>query len=535
MKQLFSQITTIWTEGTGTQRALAALSLLVIIGGVSMSTWLAGRPDQALLYGNLEPADAAAVVEKIRDAGVDVELRDGGRSVYVPRDKVAEMRVASSSAGLPRGGGAGWELFDKSSFGVSDFEQSVRYKRAIEGELSRSISAFEAVETARVSITKPKRSPFVSEHTTAKASVVLKTRSGMELSRDNVAAVKHLIAGAVEGLDPDKVSVMDTTGRVLAEPGSDSVAQTANDQLELRREMERLVESKAQAMLDQVGVAAVVRVSLDIDFQRIVQTSETYAPEGQVERETIQNSKTRPASSGAAGPVGMEAKLQDGALPAGGPLAQSEDQETIETSYKIGRTVKSEELTSPVVRRMSLSLVLADKFKDNLATIQDIVKSAVGFDTTRGDQFGVMTHDFESMAVSDVVPEEIAEPAIWLSLVERGIQILGVLGALFLVLRLLKMADRKTVAARPAAARVDVEVGEDGEPVDETYRSEPGRVEERVPGSVGRADTVELNPGSVAHDSVSPSLQEMIKNTIKNDPDAATRVLQSWLRDGNLK
>lgn len=533
MKQLFQQITAIWSEGTKTQRALAVLSVLVIGGGVLASTWLASRPDNALLFGNLEPSDAAAVVEEVRGAGVVAELRDGGRSVYVPRDQVAEMRVLVSSAGLPRGNGSGWELFDKSSFGVSDFEQTVTYKRALEGELARSVSAFDAVESARVSITKPKRSPFVTEREAAKASVMVRTRSGMQLSRDNVASIKHMIAGAVEGLDPDLVSVMDTKGRMLAEPGSDSLVHSASEQLELRREMESLVESKAQAMLDQVGVAAVVRVALDIDFQQIRQTSETFSPEGRVAQERVDSSKSRPAGA-SEGPVGTGSKVDDGlSLPsASATLAQSEDQETIETTYKLDRTVKSEEMTSPVVRRMTVSLVLGREFEDRAERIQDIVKTAVGFDDTRGDRIEWMPHEFS--ALEEGLPEEeIAGPPMWLMLAERGIQVLGVLGALFLVFRVLKLADRSRGAAPTAAAAaaaggaLDVVAGEDG----------PELVEEVVPAgaAAGKAETVELDADEIAasHEAGGPSIQELIKNTIATDPAAATRVLRAWLREGN--
>ena len=531
MKQLLQQVGSIWSEGTPTQRFLGGLSLLVVAVGLWAAVYLSTRPDYALLFGNLEPADAAQVVDVVEGTGVRVDVRAGGRSVFVPREQVAEMRMRVSSAGLPRGSGTGWELFDKSSFGVSDFEHSVMYRRALEGELSRSISTFEAVDSARVSITKPKRSPFVSSNRVAKASVVVRTMHSRELSRDNVAAIRHLIAGAVEGLEPNRVSVLDTRGKVLSEPESDSLTAGAGNQVELQQQVESYLVEKAQAMLDQVGVRAVVQVALDLDFQQMRKTSEIYEPEGRVLSETIQSNSSKPASIASEGPVGAESKIDGGLALASGATPPSEsNEETIKTEYTIGRTVKSEENTAPNVRRMTVSMFLHQDHDASLAKIENLVKTAVGFDPARGDQMESMTIDFGEVAVEEPVAEDPGAPG-WMWMVERGIQVLGVLGALFILFRALRSTDRAAVARRRGAAPArqgdpalaGVDLGQPGATFDPSTLTEEQRVAAGIPVGVG-AEGADGAPGT---------LRDVIRTSVESDPTAATRVLRNWLREGN--
>lgn len=509
MKQLLQQMLGIWVEGTKAQRALGALSVLVVGLGLWAAVYLSTRPDQALLFGNLEPADAAQVLEEVRGAGVNGEVRDGGSSVYVPRESVAEMRMLVSTAGLPRGAGNGWELFDKSSFGVSDFEQNVMFRRALEGELARSIMAFDAVDNARVSITKPKRSAFVAADQQAKASVVVRTRNGRALSGDNVAAIRHLVAGAVEDLDPERVSVVDSRGRMLSEPERDSVADAANTQVELRQKMENYLMEKAQAMLDQVGVRAVVRVALDMDFQQVRQTSETYSPEGRVLSETVLSNSNKPSSTGGEGPAGAKEKVEQGLnlLPGGG-IATESSEEKVETQYKLDRTVTSEENTSPKVQRMTVSMFLHQDQQANLQRIEGLVKAAVGFDDKRGDLMESMPFDFGALEEVPAI-DEVA-PTNWLWIAERALQAIGILGALFILFKALRVPAGREPSAADVAAALRANMTEAEADAHAVRGERDGRQEE-----------------------TGQNLRDLVRSTVESDPGAATRVLRSWLREGN--
>lgn len=512
MKELLEQLASIWTGGTPTQRALAVLSAVVVALGVSASVYLSTRPDFALLFGNLEPADAAEVVERVRATGIEARVEDGGRSVYVPRESVAEVRMLVSAAGLPRGGSKGWELFDDSAFGVSEFVQNVNLRRALEGELARSIRSFESVEDASVKISAPRRSPFIGDDRHAKASIVITPRAGRALSHENVSAIEHLVAGAVEGMQAEHVRVIDTHGRVLSQTHDDPLAAAAGSQLDYRMKREAERRGTAQEMLDRMGVVADVRVALELDFQQVSETSEKYDPTGTVLTETLDNQTTKPATVSNGGPAGSEAKIDGTALPSSGMMTE-ENKETITSTYGVGKTVRSQQRLTPEVQRISVSLVVHKEHEDRMAEIVDQVKAAVGFVEGR-DNLKSMAHEFK---IPEELPETAVEPDSTLvkNIAERVIQLLGILGALYLVLRILKTVDRRaTITATTAAGT--------------TAPRAPGEPQTAAAGgpqaTAGR--TVDAPPLE------SPRVEDQVRQSIERDPAAAARVLRGWLHEG---
>ena len=208
MKRLFDSLT--WKQ---------ILSIVLVAGGViaglvSLSRWNQERDFRAL-YSSLSPEDAAAVLAKVRESGTEFRISDSGTSVLVPSAKVAELRLQLAAAGIPKSGRIGYELFDKTNFGASDFAEQVNYHRALEGELERSVMSLAAVEQARVHITLAKESVFMESRQPAKASVLVKLRPGSQLTAQNVAAICQLTASAVDGLAPEAVSVVDMRGNLL--------------------------------------------------------------------------------------------------------------------------------------------------------------------------------------------------------------------------------------------------------------------------------------------------------------------------------
>ncbi len=501
MKELWRQLVAIWSGGTPSQRVMASLSGVVAVVGVVASIYLATRPDFALLFGNLEPTDAAMIVEQVRDAGVVADVRDGGRSVYVPRDRVSEMRMNASAGGLPRGGNEGWELFDNSTFGVSDYVQNINYRRALQGELARNIESFEAVERAAVNISRPKRSPFVGDDTRPKASVIVHTRGSRTLSAENVRAITHLVSGAVEGLPADEVRVVDGRGRLLTDGESDTLAAAADKQLEFRVREEEVRRERAQAMLDRMQIKADVRVAVEVEFQNIRETSELFEPKGTVLSETVQSRTMKPAGS-SAGPAGTEAKISGVAASSGGPMPTEENDETTTTTYGTGRRVTSQDIQSPRVRRLAVSLVVHADHNDRLSEIEELVKAAVLFDETRDDQLRSMVHEF---TVGDVVEAPVDEGVPWIVQVvlERVVQVAGVLGALFLLFRMLRGAESKRVAREAVAS---------------------------IPSPTSALAAERVEPEAVEEIFSGASLKESVRSTIESDPGTATRVLRSWLK-----
>ncbi len=532
MKQLLAQLTQIWSGGTPTQRVLGILSLVIVGLGIGGGVWFAMRPDHALLFGNLDPADAGLVVEQVRKAGVEAEVRGGGTAVYVPSNKVDEMRMIVAQAGLPKTSGTGWELFDTSSFGISDFVQNINFLRAKQTSLERAIAKFDGVESATVEITKAKESAFVAASEPAKASVMVALKAGRQLSPESVRAITHLVAGAIDGLDASNVSVMDTKMHLLSEAGGGPLAINTSNQIDYQRNSEDYLGHKAEGLLALAGIAGAVRVNLDIDFQHVKQTSEKFDPVGTATSETLETSSTQSGTNGNKGAVSAKEQIDPKTQDTSGGETSNETKETSKTEKKVGRTVKSEENATPVVKRLSVSLVVQDQFKDKLKDIEKIVKSAVGFDDKRGDVLNSMVGALE--AAKPVTDLPVAAP-MWPALVERGIQIVGVLGALFVLLKLIKAIESKpgTVRAVPIiSANGTVIQVEPGAPLPPGARSiAPEAANPQVLTAPTRGGVVTAASAAVQAEH-SPNLPDFVRETVKTDPAGATRVLQSWLREG---
>jgi len=255
-----------------------------LVGGALavLSRWSRER-DFRPLYTNLSPEDGGAVVAKLKETGVEYRLSESGTSVLVPSARVAELRLQLASEGLPKSGRIGFELFDKNNFGATEFTEQVNFRRALEGELERSVMALSEVEQARVHITFPKDSIFLEARQPAKASVLLKLRLGAKLSSANVAAVTHLVASAVDGLAPEAVSVLDMQGNLLNRPrrglASDG-AEAPEGYLDYKRSLEKDLVAKIHAALEPLLGAEKFRASatVECDFTAGEQSEETFDP-----------------------------------------------------------------------------------------------------------------------------------------------------------------------------------------------------------------------------------------------------------------
>ena len=268
------------------QRMIILIALAGSIAGlVAVGLWTQ-QPDMQVLFSNLAPDDAGAIVDKLKDSKVPYETSGGGTTILVPSAQVHDLRLELAGQGLPHGGGVGFEIFDRSTLGMSEFVQKLNYRRALQGELARMIAQMPEVERARVHLAMPERRLFATEQDRARASVVLSLRGGQMLAKAQVQGIVHLVSSSVEGLQARDVTVVDGHGQLLSNASNDETAGLTGSQLEYQRTVEKDIETRIQSMLERiVGTnKAVVRVSSQLDFRKVETTEERFDPNGQVVR-----------------------------------------------------------------------------------------------------------------------------------------------------------------------------------------------------------------------------------------------------------
>jgi flagellar M-ring protein FliF len=470
-----------------TGRIWIAAAVLAVIGGITaLSHWNQERDFKPLFTG-VAAEDAGPLLAKLRESATEYRLADSGTTILVPSSRVAELRIEMASAGLPKSGRIGFELFDKSNFGASEFAEQVNYHRAIEGELERSVMSIREVEQARVHVTLAKDSLYTEQRQPAKASVLVKLRHQAGLSAQNIAAICQLTASAVPGLSPDQVSLVDTSGNLLNRPkpvgGSDDDASEAA--LDYRKSVENDLQKKIAATLEPLLGADHFRagVSADVDLTSGEQSEEVFDPQKSVML-TSQRSDDGPAVQSASGVPGTPSNLpRPAAKPTTG--ASNYQRHTENISYQSSRLVKHTKIPQGAVKRLSLSVLVDHNIRwegqkkiieppsaEKLKVIHDLVAAAAGIDANRGDQLVVEAFPFETTLHSE--PEGIEAPApapqgmiampAWLhgsTLVVAGIgagAMVVLMGGLFVMMRKSKakkiaIAEQKALeAARENAA-----------------------------------------------------------------------------------
>ncbi len=363
---------------------LVFFSSIIVI--VAMVIWLS-QPDFTVLYANLDMSDAAAVRQKLDEMNIPVKVK--GNVIMVPSKYVYEARLALASEGLPEGRGTGYEIFDKESpLTMSNYLQQINYKRALEGELARSISTIKGIRDARVHLVLPKRELFSEDRTPATASVVI---NGSGISKQQLRGIVHLVASSVEGLSPENVTVVDSYGTLLY-GGMDTSTGLSDSQLDIKRSVEKYLENKASSMLSGVlgPGKVVVRVNADLDFTRIEKTEEKYDPEGLVPRSEETSKEVMPSADG-----------------------QGNKEHTI-TNYEIGKTVAHIVESSGNIKRLAVAVVVDQKSEvkdgkkqyvsrseEEINKLKDLVAQAVGLDEKRGDTITVSEIAFDKTALKE--------------------------------------------------------------------------------------------------------------------------------------
>ncbi|TKB54081.1 MAG: flagellar M-ring protein FliF [Nitrospira sp.] len=424
------------------QRMIVLVALAGSIAGlIAIALWTQ-QPDMQVLFTNLNPEDAGGIVDKLKETKVPYETTGGGNTVLVPSAQVHELRLQLATQGLPHGGGVGFEIFDRTSIGMSDFVQKLNYRRALQGELARTIAQMPEIERARVHLATPERRLFSNdENNRSRASVVLSLRNGQALAKTQVNGIVHLVSSSVEGLQVKDVTVVDGHGRLLSSAaGSDDAAGLTGSQLEYQRTVEKDIETRIQTMLERiVGVnKAVVRVSSILDFRKVETTEERYDPNSQVVRSEQRGQEKSNGLNGVSGGVpGVQSNVPEGTVQEPTQTSSSNNQTKNETvNYEISRTVSRVVESSGSIKQLSVAVLVdgiyemaapseagkagsdtAKKYlarpEEDMKRIEEIVKKAMGYSAERQDQVQVTNVQFD-IATEEAPAQGIeaaAEPA----------------------------------------------------------------------------------------------------------------------------
>jgi len=536
--------------GTLTARQLWTIAIVAMLvsGGIyGLAQWQreAGfRP----LYTTLAPEDASLVVQKLKESGVPYRISATGNMISVPEERVAELRLDMASAGLPKSGRIGFEIFDKTNLGMTDFAEHINYRRALEGELERSVMALNEVEQARVHISFPQESVFQEARQPAKASVLLHLRGSAQLPDSAIPAITHLISSAVEGLSPESVSVLDMRGNLLnrAKRGGDTGSDTSEASLEYRRTVEHDLAAKLDATLEPLVGAGRFRasVSADTDLTSGEQSEEHYDPTQSVMLSSQKTEDVASQAHTATGIPGTASNLPDPA-PAPVTVGGGSSRKTESVNYQSSRTVKRTVLPQGGIKRLSVSVlidqevhfegtgaqakrVLTAPTPERLKVIHDLAAAAVGLNTERGDQIIVESLPFESTV--NLEPPGAGAPATQtpaLSPIEQlkknpkmliGVAVgaaVVLAGLFFLIFKMLKKS--------PAPAQVRQT---------ESLPPSPESATPRVPGGDSWAPS-QLGVGAMP--ALAPArievLTNQIRETAQKDGEVCAGVLRGWLRE----
>ncbi|MFN7934640.1 MAG: flagellar basal-body MS-ring/collar protein FliF [Bryobacteraceae bacterium] len=425
---MWDQLKRLSASLTRKQQILIALTALGVIAGLYGFLHQNREKDFRPLFTGLAAEDANRVVTKLKEANVEYRLGESDGAVLVRSGRLAETRLLIAGAGLPKSGRIGFELFDKTNFGATDFAEQVNFRRAMEGELERSMMSLSEVAEARVHLTFPKQSVFVEQRQPAKASVLLKLKPEARLSARNVLAIEHLVASAVEGLAPEQVTVVDMQGNMLNKPQSTPDEEEKKDlRLEYRQKIERELQAKVIATLSPILGPEHFQtgVSVEVDFTSGEQSEEAWDPNRSV-MVTQQRTEEMNTPSAPSGVPGTASSLPRPTSRPGGK-DQGMVRRTENITYQSSRTVRRTTLPQGGIRRLTVSTVLDQNVRwegtggkakrileppaeDTMKKVRELIAGAIGFNQQRGDQIVVESLPFESTLRKAVPPPDPAAP-----------------------------------------------------------------------------------------------------------------------------
>lgn len=541
----------------GTMSVAQRVSIgLAAVGFVAALMWFSSWKHEAgfkPLFRGMASAEAAEAVQKLRETGVEFRLADGGGTILVAEAQLDETRLALARAGLPKTGRLGFELFDAQNFGTTDFAEQVNYRRALEGELERTIATISEVERARVHLTFPKDSVFTESRQPAKASVLLNLRRSASLSSGNVTAIANLVAGAVEGLAPGQITILDSNGELLNRPRpQNDVASAPEGQLEYRVAFEHDLQNKLTQTLDPILGYGKYRtgVSVDVDFSNVQESEEKWDPTNSV---MVSSQKTEESNNTqlAGGVPGTQANLPDGAARPSGTTGVS--RRTENTTFQTSRKVRHVDQEKGAVKRITVAVLLDQEAKwqgtgteaslvltpppaATIEVIKNLVTNVAGLNMERGDQLTVDTlpfsgtlHQEQPTGTDGQAAPPVQNAPQTLTDRLKDPKIMGGIGGgvlllVGLVVWLMKRKGGKKSSVEVAGA---VPAG----------AAQPGQLaagmatETLTPDDLAKLeqsllDSLRIQPRTI---SKGDTLAKYLRQEVKHNPHAAAQMLRAWL------
>lgn len=499
---------------------------IVILGFV---VFIFNEPNYSTLYSNLAPEDASRVVEHLTAQKVPYKLENNGQTIAVPNESLYEMRLSLAGKGIPSSGIIGYELFDNNMMGMSEFMQKLNFKRALEGELSRTIMQQNGVEGARVHLVFPEKSIFKDEQKQPTASVVLKLNPGFKLTSANINAISNLVSASIEGLQPNKVAIIDTKGRLLSKNDEeDGIGISGGKQYEIKNKVEDYLANKAQSLLDNVlGYGnAIVKINVDLDFKQVDKTMELYDPESQV---AISEQVIKSESGG-------KTMADSSAVVS----------ENTTTNYEISKTIERVVEGAGNIKRLTIAAVINGVTKEvkngelteilneprseaQLKQLEQIIIQAVGLDPTRKDQISIVSIPFETQFLEEPAQEEVSpfdEVQKWSNLI---LIIFAIGASLFVLKGLMKKLKNEKIIIGTVNYKDDS--FSDLSPSLSMAGASPS-----MPQISNKPKKNLLNIGDIEDEITDEAqqrkaVQDKIVNYVAKNPADAAKLINTWLRE----
>jgi len=555
---------------------IVASLLLGVASGASYMVSRLSKPEMSLLYADLDLTDSGKIVSKLEGMDIPVEIRGGGTQIYVPSGSVPRLRMEMAEAGLPRGGSIGYEIFDRSeSLGTSSFVQDINHLRALEGEIARTVGAIAQVASARVHLVLPRRELFSRDRQEPSASLVLSLNGPGRLKPARVQAIQHLVASAVPGLAPEKVSIVDDRGNLLARGDNNSEMVSASNLEEMRMGYESRLSRTIEAMIEKyVGIGKVrAEVSVDMDFDRITENSEIYDPEGQVIRstQTIEDGETSKEANADGATIANNLPNADADAGAGGSSSQSKrTEETI--NYEISKKTKVHVRETGEIRRLTVGVLIDGTYvtaedgtqtyqpraPEQLAQLKKVISSAIGIDEKRGDNLEIVNMQFVQLDNIGPLSDESSFLGLTSADIVRLIEaaIVGVIGLLILLLVIKPLVSKLLEGNKEQESEEDENApqleGQDLSQLTPEQQAQQlalaqGQGNPAVLGdasATGAAQITASEDTAGTSDEIDASqIQGQIKNEtlkaatdiIDEDPDTAVNIVRGWLNDEDME
>ena len=432
---IFSGLSGVFWQMTTRQKTELLMITILTITALVLVAWWAGQTEYEVLFYEMAGSDVGSIVNKLKEKDISYKIDQGGTRILVPTKMVQELRIDFAQQGFPESGLVGYEIFDQSNLGMSNFVQKINYRRALEGELARTLNLMADIRNSRVHIVIPEEKLFKEDKQSPSAAVILTLARSNGLTQSQIKGVARLVASSVEGLRSEQVTIVDSHGNVLSKgEESDELLASTGDQLEIQMAVETALMKKSQAMLESiVGVNnSIVRVNVELDFESIQKTSELYDPDGQVIR-SEQFTTTASTSTD----------------------TSESSKETSTTKYEINRTVETVMTSGGGIKRMTIAVLVNGKYveyddpeggeqseikyeprtPEEIANLTNIVKTAVGFDEERGDKIEVINMQFSNSGLLANVGalEDDGFQLDYMSLAKKVGMVLVALASLFIL------------------------------------------------------------------------------------------------------